>query len=119
MYLVCVEYKKFNNYFICSVPMLYNCMYQGCDLTTVKNPEKWVAGLGLPLVKRTPEPSWMFNFGGFTYSPHPRKQDLRGLDIIQAISFFPWWLLLFLQEHLVKILKSGKILNKITGLIYT
>ena len=22
----------------------------GCDLTKVKNPEKWVAGLGLPLV---------------------------------------------------------------------
>ena len=23
---------------------------QGCDLTKVKNPEKWVACLGLPLV---------------------------------------------------------------------
>ena len=24
--------------------------FQVCDLTKVKNPEKWVAGLGLPLV---------------------------------------------------------------------
>ena len=25
-------------------------IWQGCDLTKVENPEKWVAGLGLPLV---------------------------------------------------------------------
>ena len=50
-----------------------------------KNPEKWVAGLGLPLVLMTklPEP------------PHPCKQEMRGLDTIKA--FFPWWLLLFFQ----------------------
>ena len=28
----------------------------GCDLTKVKNPEKWVAGLGLPLVERRKKP---------------------------------------------------------------
>ena len=27
-----------------------NALYQRCDLTTAKNLEKWVAGLGLPLV---------------------------------------------------------------------
>ena len=27
-----------------------NCTNQGCDLTKVKNHEKWVEGLGLPLV---------------------------------------------------------------------
>ena len=32
--------------------------------------------------------SWMFNFGGFTDSPHPHKQKNRGLDTIQATSFF-------------------------------
>ena len=34
----------------------------------------------------------------FTDSPHPHKQETGGLDTIQATSFFPWWLLLFLQE---------------------
>ena len=29
----------------------------------------------------------------------PHKQETsRGLDTIQATSFFPWWLLLFFQE---------------------
>ena len=57
----------------------------------------------------------MFNFGGD--SPHPHKQETTGLDTIQATSFFPWWLLLFFQEHfeakgdLQKILKSGKIVG--------
>ena len=27
---------------------------------------------------------------GVTDSPHPRKQDTRGLDTIQATSFFSW-----------------------------
>ena len=38
----------------------------------VKNPEEWVAGLGLPLVERTkpPEPPGCLIFGGFTDSPH-------------------------------------------------
>ena len=44
--------------------------------------------------------SWMFHFGGFTDSPHPHKQETRGLQTIQATSFFPWWLLLFFQENL-------------------
>ena len=60
--------------------------------------KKWVASLGLPLVLRTKPPwtSWMFNFGRCTdsHSPHPHKQETRGLDTIQVTSFFPWWLLL-------------------------
>ena len=64
---------------------------------TVTNPEKWVAGRGLPLVSRTkpPAPPGCLINGGFTDSP----QDTRGLDTIQATSFFPWWLLLFIQEY--------------------
>ena len=46
-----------------------------------------------------PRTSWMFNFGGFTDSPHPDKQETRDLDTIQATSFFPWWILLFFQER--------------------
>ena len=45
----------------------------------------------------------------------PHKQETRGLDTIQATSFFPWWQLLFFQECfeakggiLYKVLKSGK-----------
>ena len=29
----------------------------------------------------------------------PHKQETRGLDTIQATSFFPWWLLLFFEEN--------------------
>ena len=38
--------------------MKCNIYIQSCDLRKVTNPEKWVAGLGLPLVWRTkpPEP---------------------------------------------------------------
>ena len=52
-------------------------------------------------------------FGGFTDSPHPYKQETRGLVTIRATSFFPWWLLLFFQEKFEakQILKSGKILR--------
>ena len=59
----------------------------------------------------------LYNFGGFTDSPHPHKQETRGLYTIQATSFFPWWQLLLFQEnfeakeHFYKILKSGKILR--------
>ena len=77
--------------------------------------------LGLPLVYRTKPPwtSWMFtDFRGFTDSPHPHKQENRGLDQIQATSFFPWWLLLFFRQQfwgkerfVKKIRKSGKILR--------
>ena len=41
----------------------------------------------------------MFVFGGFTDSPYSHKQETRGLDRIQATSFFPWWLLLFLKTN--------------------
>ena len=43
--------------------------------------------------------SWMFNFWGFTDSPHPHKRETRGRDTIQATSFFPWWLLLLFQDN--------------------
>ena len=35
---------------------------------------------------KPPWTSWMFNFGGFTDSPHLHKQETRGLDTIQATS---------------------------------
>ena len=35
---------------------LYISLDQRCDLTKVNNPEKWKAGLGLPLVSRTKPP---------------------------------------------------------------
>ena len=57
--------------------------------------------LGLPLVleDKARWTSWMFNFVGFTDSPHPHKQETRGLDKIQSTSFFLWWLILFFQEN--------------------
>ena len=64
--------------------------------------KSWRMGIGpecpFGLEDKAPWTSWMFNFGGFTDSPHPRKQETRGLDPVQATSFFPWWLLLFYQE---------------------
>ena len=35
--------------------------------------------------------SWMFNFGRLKDSLDPYKQETRGLDTIQATSFFPWY----------------------------
>ena len=42
-------------------------------------------GPGSPfgLEDKAPWISWMFNFGGFTDSPHPHRQETRGLDTIQ------------------------------------
>ena len=64
--------------------------------------KSWRMGIGpecpFDLEDKAPWTSWMFNFGGFTDSPHPRKQETRGLDTIQATSFVTWWLLLFYQE---------------------
>ena len=62
---------------------------------------KMGSGPGSPfrLADKAPWTSWMFNFGGFTDSPHPHKQETRGLITIQATSFFPWWLRLFFQEN--------------------
>ena len=66
------------------------------DKSTKILEKKWVVGLGLPfgLEHKGPWTSWMFNSGGFTDSLHPHKRETRGLDTIQATSFFPWWLLL-------------------------
>ena len=50
---------------------------------------------GLPFAKIP----WILNFVGFTDSPHPHKQETRGLDTTEATSFFPWWLFLFFQEN--------------------
>ena len=76
---------------------------QVCDLTKVKKSWKMGSGSGCPfgLEDKAPWTSWMFNLGGITDSPHPHQQETRGLDTIQATSFFPWWLhvLLFFQEH--------------------
>ena len=61
----------------------------------------WVMGHGFPfsLEDRAPWTPWKFIFEGFTDSPHPHKQNARGLDTIHTTSFFPWWLLLFFQEN--------------------
>ena len=58
---------------------------QGCDLTKVTNPEKWMAGLGLPLVWRTkpPEPHGCLILEDLQ-TPHSHKQKTRRLDTIQA-----------------------------------
>ena len=62
--------------------------------------KKWVSRPGslLSLEAKAPWTSWVFNFGGFTDSLHPHKQETRSLGAIQATSFFPWWLLLFFQD---------------------
>ena len=46
--------------------------------------------------------SWMFNFGGFTDSPHPHKQETRGLVTIQATctSFYPSFKKVFRQREI-------------------
>ena len=44
-------------------------------------------GCPFGLEDKAPWTSWMFNFWGFTDSPHPPQT--RGLDTIQATSFFP------------------------------
>ena len=59
-------------------------LYQGCDLTKVKKSWKMGGGPGSPFGRedKAPWTSWMFNFGGFTDSPHTHKQETRGLDTI-------------------------------------
>ena len=76
-------------------------LFQWCDLTKVKKPGKWVAGLVLPLVWRTkpPDPPGCLILEDLQTLHIPHKQETRGFDTIQATYFFPWWLLLFFQEH--------------------
>ena len=93
--------------------------YRAGGVIWTKNPQwKMGSGPGSPfaLEDKAPWTSWMFNFGGFTDSPHPHKQDTRGLDTIKATSFFPWWILLSRTfwgkgRFIKKIPKSGKILG--------
>ena len=54
----------------------------------------------------------MFHFGGFTDSPHPHKQETRGLDTIQATSFFPWWLL---KSEIRKICHGGAVVSAVAS----
>ena len=80
----------------------YMCIYvhmSGVWFDNSKKSWKMDSGPGSPFGQedKAPWTSWMFNFGGFTDSPH--LQETRGLDTIQATSLFPWWLLLFFQEH--------------------
>ena len=74
------------------------------DVIWQKQKKSWKLGSGpgspFGLEDKAPWISWMFNFGGFTDSPHPRNQDTRSFDTIQATSLFPWWLLLFYWENL-------------------
>ena len=55
-----------------------------------KSTKSWKMGSGpgspFGLEDKAPWTSWMFIFGGFTDSPHPQKQETRGLDAIQATS---------------------------------
>ena len=67
------------------------------NITKLKNGQAWVSLSPVGLEDKAPWTSRMLNFGGFTDSPHPHKQETRGLDTIQATSFFPWWLLLFFR----------------------
>ena len=67
---------------------------------------------------KAPWTSWMINFGGFTDSPHPHKQETRGLDTIQTTSLFSLVAISLLsrtflrqREICKKILKSGKIVR--------
>ena len=78
--------------------------------------KSWKMGSGprspFGLEDKTP---WAFKFGGFTESPHPHKQETRGLDTIQATSFFSLVATSLLSRNFlgkgwfVKILKSGKV----------
>ena len=92
----------------------FNVFFQECDLTKVRNPEKWVAGLGLPLVSKTKpkRTSWMFNFGGFTDSSKPHKQP-KGYFFLSlvATSLLSRKCLRQRDFFFFKILKSGKILR--------
>ena len=56
--------------------------------------------MGLSLVERTkfPEPPGCLILEDLQTLHIPHKQEIRGLDTIQATSFFPWWLLLFFHE---------------------
>ena len=100
-------------------------------MTKVKNAEKWVAGLGLPLVSRTkpcepPECLILEDLQTLHIRTNKKLEIwtqyrlllsfLGGYFFLSlvATSLFPWWLLLFFQEYfeakgdLYKILKSGK-----------
>ena len=58
-----------------------------CDLTKVKYPEMGSRpGSPFGLDDKDPWTSWMFNFWGFTDSPHPSKQETTSLDTMQATS---------------------------------
>ena len=65
------------------------------------NMQKMGSGPGSPfgLEDKAPWTSWMFNFEGFTDSPHPHRQETRGLDTTQVTAFIPWWLYIFLLSR--------------------
>ena len=81
---------------------------QGCDLTknNLKNPEKWVADLGVPFGREDKAYPGCLILEVLQTLHIPTNKKTRGLDTIQATSFFPWWLLLFLQEHFEAICKK-------------
>ena len=90
---------------ICEYFSLFLCIWQGCDLTKIKKSGKMGSRPGSPfgLEDKAPWTSWMFNFGGFTDSPHPHKQTkIWGLDTIQATSFFPWLATSLLSRNLYR-----------------
>ena len=51
----------------------------------------------LPLISRTEPPEYLIVEDLRT--PHPYKQETRGLETIQATSFFPWWLLFCFKKN--------------------
>ena len=62
-----------------------------CDLTKVSDPEKWVAGLGFPLVSRTkaPEPPGCLILEDLLTFHIPTNKKLEVWT--QATFSFPWW----------------------------
>ena len=92
-----------SSYGVVGVLEEYACPWNCSGMWFDKSNKSWKmgSGLGSPfgLEDKT---HWMINFGGFTDSPHPYKQETRGSDTIQATSFFPWWLLLFFVKILCK-----------------
>ena len=91
--------------------MSYDGQFKGCELTTLKNPGKRVAGLGLALVSRTkpPEPPGCLILEDLQTSPHPHKQETRGFGHNTGYFFLPS---VDTSSLFKKILRQRKIVKK-------
>ena len=68
-----------------------NISFQSVSKWFDKSQISWKSGPGSPFGQedKAPWTSCMFNFRGFTDSPHPHQQETTALDTIQLTSFFP------------------------------